>query len=310
MKTLSILTVLLVCCCAATLPPQALANPITLQTTYTPASTTVAILPVENVSKGRDDSMKVRQTEQGLQDIISAYSQRGFRLVDTATVGRALQDSHLDLSSSASWTAENLAAVGSRSSADLVVLLVITDTHQGFRHGFLVMGAQREGEAKTKLWLVDTKAGAAVINGATAAGKAQASALRGWALGGMGEGSSAYVLKAIDDAVNKSLAGFFKPYPVTGKTTTPFVLAPVATAPKPPVVTPTAAPAAIALAPAAPLQSVFVFANGARAIGTLISFDGSYYTVSTARGMRKFKTAAIKSVYPVTAAPVAAVPSK
>ena len=56
-----------------------------------------------------------------------------------------------------------------------------------------------------------------------------------------------------------------------------------------------------ASAVAAPVQSVFVFANGAQAIGTLISFDGFSYTVSTAKGMRKFKTAAIKAVYPMAA---------
>lgn len=59
-----------------------------------------------------------------------------------------------------------------------------------------------------------------------------------------------------------------------------------------------------ASATTAPAQSVFVFANGTRAIGTLISFDGSSYTVSTTKGMRKFKTAAIKAVYPMTAMPI------
>ena len=62
-----------------------------------------------------------------------------------------------------------------------------------------------------------------------------------------------------------------------------------------------------ASAVAAPAQSVFIFANGAQAVGTLISFDGASYTVSTAKGMRKFTAAAIKAVYPVAATPVAAV---
>ena len=73
---------------------------------------------------------------------------------------------------------------------------------------------------------------------------------------------------------------------------------------------PTVAPASFApasMAPAAPAQSLFTFANGAQAVGTLISFDGSLYTVSTTKGMRQFKKAAIKAVYPVTAMPIAAV---
>jgi hypothetical protein len=85
--------------------------------------------------------------------------------------------------------------------------------------------------------------------------------------------------------------------------------APAPAAPAAPATPPVVAPASFApaaLTPATPAQSVFVFANGARAVGTLISFDGSLYTVSTTKGMRKFKTAAIKAVYPVTATPVAA----
>lgn len=56
---------------------------------------------------------------------------------------------------------------------------------------------------------------------------------------------------------------------------------------------------------AAPSQSVFVFANGAQAVGTLLSFDGSSYTVSTTKGMRQFKKAAIKSIHTIAPTPIA-----
>ena len=61
-----------------------------------------------------------------------------------------------------------------------------------------------------------------------------------------------------------------------------------------------------ASAVAAPAQSVFVFANGAQAVGTLLSFDGSSYTVSTTKGMRQFKKAAIVSIRPLAPATVTA----
>ena len=74
---------------------------------------------------------------------------------------------------------------------------------------------------------------------------------------------------------------------------------------KPPVVAPASfAPASVV--PSAPAQSLFTFANGAQAVGTLISFDGSTYTVSTTKGMRQFKKAAIVSIRTLTAAPGAA----
>ena len=72
----------------------------------------------------------------------------------------------------------------------------------------------------------------------------------------------------------------------------------------PPAASASFAPAAVL--PAAPAQSLFTFANGAQAVGTLISFDGSTYTVSTTRGMRQFKKAAITSIHTLAAAPVAA----
>ena len=84
-----------------------------------------------------------------------------------------------------------------------------------------------------------------------------------------------------------------------------FTPAPVTTATKPPVVIPIVTPAALAPAPAAPAQSVFLFANGARAVGTILSFDGSSYTVSTAKGMRQFKKAAIMSIRALAPATVA-----
>ena len=69
---------------------------------------------------------------------------------------------------------------------------------------------------------------------------------------------------------------------------------------------PAALPAAIPVSAAATLaQSVFLFANGARAVGTLLSFDGSSYTVSTAKGMRQFKKAAIVSIRTLAPATVA-----
>lgn len=80
--------------------------------------------------------------------------------------------------------------------------------------------------------------------------------------------------------------------------------APAPTAPAA-FVAPTPAPA-----PAAPAQSLFTFANGAQAVGTLISFDGSSYTVSTTKGMRQFKKAAIVSIRTLTATPVATTNSK
>jgi hypothetical protein len=182
---------------------------------YAPASTTVAILPVANKAKSKDAGMTAKQTAEADKDIASAFAQHGFKVLDANIVATAVSDSHIDLDTDKSWTAANLALIGQAAHADLVVLLVINDTHQGYRHGFLAsMAPQREGEAKTKLWLVASSTNTAVIDGISKDGKARASAMKGYLTGGFGEGSSSYVLKAIGDAINQSLSDFMKPYPI------------------------------------------------------------------------------------------------
>ena len=183
--------------------------------TYTPASTTVAILPVVNKAKSKDAGMTAKQTAEADKDLAAAFAQRGFRVLDANTVTTAVTSSQADLDTDKNWTAANLAQIGQAAHADMVVLLVITDTHQGYRHGLLsAMAPQREGESKTKLWLVASSTNTAIIDGVAKAGKARASAMKGYLTSGFGEGSSNYVLKAINDAINQSLSDFLKPYPL------------------------------------------------------------------------------------------------
>ena len=57
-------------------------------------------------------------------------------------------------------------------------------------------------------------------------------------------------------------------------------------------------------------QSLFVLTDGTQVQGSLSSFDGAEYTVSTPGGLRTLKISAVKSVYVLTPAPAAAAPSK
>ena len=270
---------------------------------YTPSTTTVALLPVINIAKSKhpdkDAQMQANQAKEGNQALRQAFEGRGFKIVDSNLITSAMQTNRVNPADQASWTSDNLAAVGASVHADLVVLMVITDTYQGFRRGFLVLGAQREGKATTKLWLVDVRSRTPVIDCRTAAGKVQETALMGWAFGGMGTGGSSFVLRAIDDATNKNLEAFVKPYPLTGLLSAPVPAAPatqsVAIIAQPVV---SARPDATISPPPMipPFHSLFTFANGAQTIGTMISFDGAVYTVNTPKGMRQFKAAAIKSI--------------
>lgn len=81
------------------------------------------------------------------------------------------------------------------------------------------------------------------------------------------------------------------------------ILLPVSTSPAAVIVSvPAPAPPVRPIAASSPpprgpfFQSLFTFANGAQTVGTMTGFDGSVYTVSTPKGLRQFKAAAIKSI--------------
>ena len=193
----------------------ALAEPTT--PAYTPSATTVAILPVQNSAPMRhpdkDSPEHGKQALEGQTALTQLFAAHGFKIADQAAVTTAVHVSGIDMAAPSSWNAATFAKLGRATHADLIVFFVITDTHQGFRHGLLAP-SQREGEAKTKLWLIDVRSGAPTIDGATAAGKARQGMLQGFGLRG---GNSPFVLKAIDDAAEQSLSNFLTQYPLASK---------------------------------------------------------------------------------------------
>ena len=92
-----------------------------------------------------------------------------------------------------------------------------------------------------------------------------------------------------------------------GQQYTMYVAAPVAPALPPAATPPPVRPASVTVPMPipAPPQSQFTFLNGSQATGNLISFDGSTYTVSTPKGMRRFRAAGIKSIQALGAATAA-----
>lgn len=181
---------------------------------YVPAQTTVAILPVLNESRGDWQGLKDRQTEKAQTELARRFAQSGFSLADNALVANALGDQNLKPGNMAAYTPTLLAEIGRASDADLVAFLVITDSHQGFRHGLAqLLGQQREGEAKVQLWVIDTRTGKTLANGLTASGKARGNPLANTLLHGIGQGGSDYVIRAVGDAVGQSLREFLQAYP-------------------------------------------------------------------------------------------------
>ena len=135
------------------------------------------------------------------------------------------------------------------------------------------------------------RADAQLVRGKDNRGAAVATAVLLSVLGMFINGHDVTVKKGQDFTMYVN-ANTVAPSPLVAPTPTP---TPAAPSPPPPAVRPSAS----AQSPSA--QSLFMFANGGTAVGTVLSFDGSTYTVSTTKGMRRFKAAAIKSISPLSA---------
>jgi hypothetical protein len=270
---------------------------------YPPSRTTVAILPVVNESDSKSPEMRARQSDKAQQELTAQFAAHGFLLVPDSAVKQAISDAKIDLTDEDQQKRDTFYKIGTATHADLVAFLVITDTSQGWKQGFI---PKREGKAKLKMWLVDADK-QPILSAAVKEAKASANDFMTYAVGSS-FGGSEYTIRAIGNGIKDELKDFFKPYPELksgSKSTALSVAPPPLPAPViPNAVAPLPSPVPTSLPVAAPTtQSVFTFMDGSQAIGTLLSFDGSVYTVNTTKGMRQFKIAAIKSIHalaPVT----------
>ncbi len=173
-------------------------------TTYTPATTTVAILPVVNSGGEKNEGYKAKQTENGGKELVKEFTEHGFKTADDAAVAKAIADLKIDLSDEEQQKRENMLKIGQAVNADLVVFAVITDTSQQMHQN--VFSNNREGKAKVKMWLLDVKGQSPIFSAVTSEGKSGGSYFSGLDKG------SARIVRAVANAERDSLKDFFKPY--------------------------------------------------------------------------------------------------
>lgn len=171
-----------------------------------PSNTTVAILPVLNSSGEKDQSQKQKQTESGDAELRKEFTERGFKVLDRASVEKAIADLKIDFSDEEQQKRDNLYKVGRAASASIVVFVVVTDVHQTLHQNLL--SASREGTAKLKTWVLDVTNEKPMINAVVKEGKSG-----GGYFAGLDKGSARIVI-AVANGIRDTLKDFFKPYPV------------------------------------------------------------------------------------------------
>ena len=166
----------------------------------------VALLPVVNRSGEKDEKQRDLQRAAGDEALKKEFEARGFTIVDTATIQKALAELKVDIEDEEQWRRENLFKVGREVGADYVIFAAIMHVEQHLRVNLLT--SSREGKAQVKFWLLDVKNEKPMLSSAVREGKSG-----GGFFAGLDVGSKRIII-AIGNAIRDHLKDFMKPYPM------------------------------------------------------------------------------------------------
>ncbi len=193
-------------------PRQARAAPAA----YSPASTTVTILPVISKEDSKVDALKDRHITKAQEELAAEFTRHGFRVTADAAVQKALTDGKIDLTDEESQRRAVFYPVGKAVGANLVVFVVIESVSRHNKSNSL-FGQQKEGKSLLKMWLVDADKEQPIINAVQEEGKAASNALLDNQIGPDTNGYTRYTIRAVGHGIDDLLADFFKPYPEVKK---------------------------------------------------------------------------------------------
>jgi hypothetical protein len=175
------------------------------------APQTVAIIPVLNSSGETWEEGKKLQTSRAEEEIRALFTERGFNLVDSAAVRKAIDDLKVDFSDEEQQKRDVLYKVGDAVSADLVVFVVITDVDQRKVAKFLVTST--EGKAKMKAWLLGVKDRKAFMSAKVFEGSSKSGGLIE-----IGEKGSSRKQLAVANGIRRVFVDdYLKDFPITQK---------------------------------------------------------------------------------------------
>jgi TolB-like protein len=176
---------------------------------YVPADTKVALLPFIN-AVGKDSEEHRKACQMATKQLANLFASHRFQVVDESAVAEALKKLEIDLSDSEDRSKENFQRVAEELGANLVVCGAMVNFKSSTESGFLA--SRKVGHARIELKVYDSQDKVyrvRVVQGGTSKGSFLfPEFVRG---GGLREA-------ALQDAIEKALKEFLKPYPaVKGK---------------------------------------------------------------------------------------------
>lgn len=173
--------------------------------TFDPKTTTIALVPVLNLSGEKWAELKERQCQRGNAFLSEQFGNRGFTVLPSAVVQSQIEGLKIDFADEEQQKRAVLYDLGRKLKADLVVMVVITDTSQRTIQQFL--SSKKEGTAKLKLWLIDVKKEQPILSAKAVEGKSG-----GGFFAGLDKGSDRQVI-AVANGLRDGLKDFFSRYP-------------------------------------------------------------------------------------------------
>ena len=183
---------------------------------FTPAATTVAILPVISKEDSAVEALKDRHITKAEEELAAEFTRHGFKIADDTAVRKAISDQKIDLSDEENQRRAVFYQLGAAVHADLVVFVVIESVSRHNKSNSF-LGQQKEGKALLKMWLVDADKQQPIINAVQKEGKAASNAFLDNQIGPDTNGYTRFTIRAVGHGIDDMLSGFLKPYPEVKK---------------------------------------------------------------------------------------------
>lgn len=175
---------------------------------YVAAQTRVAILPVANRAGTKDETHRLKQTENAQKTLAEEFSHHGFVVVDPEIVNKVIAEAKFDIEDEEEYRKVRFYELGKAAGADLVIFVAIVEARRQDKRN-LFSGVEVEGVAKIKTWFLDVQAETPILNGTIFEAKAAGQTF----LGPINQGGSERIANAVSNAAKRVLEPFMKDYP-------------------------------------------------------------------------------------------------
>ena len=179
---------------------------------YVPAQTRVVLLPMVNESGEKDRKQRADQVATGQKELEKQFQSRGFNIVGSLSVDKALADLKIDLADEENHNRAALYKIGSALNADVVAFVVITNVDQKrVQRPFGDDDHQLETRANIKVWLLDVKRQEAILSAVRQEAQAKNVLFASF------DSGARLIRKSVEGAVRDSLKEVLSSYPVVSK---------------------------------------------------------------------------------------------